>query len=210
MLMYSSAAICASLRPWATRATSSRSRALSRPLARRGRLRLAGVGEHQSVLGGGGRAHRRAAFFGGTGPGRVERTPDPAQRLVPAAGVHRHLLDLVVSLVRGHGGPRGEGLGETPGRAAQVPAAVQAVAHRIRDGGAHRELKQFPQVHGGILDTARFKIQIHHNPQQAYQGPLVTHVAGAGPVGLEYMNVAVICCFSWWRTAVKRRSGTRA
>jgi hypothetical protein len=30
------------------------------------------------------------------------------------------------------------------------------------------------------------------------------------PVGLEYMNAAVICCFSWWRTAVKRRSGTRA
>ncbi len=46
--------------------------------------------------------------------------------------------------------------------------------------------------------------------------PAATESSDAGeraydiPVGAEYVNVAVICCFSWWCTAVKRRSGTRA
>jgi hypothetical protein len=45
-------------------------------------------------------------------------------------------------------------------------------------------------------------------PDREFAGTFVAAVRNL--VGLEYMNAAVICCFSWWRTAVKRRSGTRA
>ena len=68
MLMYSWAAIWASVRPRATRVTSSCSRALSFPPGARG-LRRAGGGEHEGVLGSGGQTHRRAAFLGRAGPG---------------------------------------------------------------------------------------------------------------------------------------------
>jgi len=156
--------------------TSSCSRALSRAWPTVPGCGWPGPGEHQGVLGRGGQAHRRAAFPGGTGPGRPERAPDPAQRLVPAAGVHRQVRDLLLPPERGQRGPRRERLGQATGRRAQVPAAVQVVAHRIGHAGAQRELKRFPQVHGGILDPARLKIQIHHHRQQACQGPLVTHV----------------------------------
>ncbi len=83
--MYSWAAIWASVRPWATRVTSSRSRALSFPGPGAAGLRRAGGGEHQGVLGRGGQAHRRAAFLGRPRPGGSERLPGLAQRFLPAA-----------------------------------------------------------------------------------------------------------------------------
>ena len=85
MQMYSCAAISASVRPWATRVTSSRSRALSFPgPAAAGRRRIRG-GQHQGVLGRGGQAHRRAALSGGAGLVRARRLPGRAQCVLPAA-----------------------------------------------------------------------------------------------------------------------------
>jgi hypothetical protein len=87
-LMYSSAAICASVRPWATRVTSSRSRALS-PAAAAAVGTGAGRGaQHEGVLGRSVQAHRRAALFGRPGPVRADRLAGagrvPSRRRDPA------------------------------------------------------------------------------------------------------------------------------
>jgi hypothetical protein len=96
-LIYSRAAICALVWPWATRVTSSRSRALSVPSpGRRPGLPRAGVlGEQQGVLGGGGPVHRRAAAVA---VGRC--ISDPASQRRCGCGIvagavlrQRHLLD---------------------------------------------------------------------------------------------------------------------
>ena len=89
MLMYSCAAIWASVRPWATRVTSSRSRALSLPGPVAAGCGGAEVGQHQGVLGRGGHAHRRAALLGRAGPDGTERLPGLAQRSLPAAHIWR-------------------------------------------------------------------------------------------------------------------------
>ena len=91
---------------------------------RRG-LRRAGGGEHQGVLGRGGQAHRRAAFLRGPGPAGAERLAGGAQGPCPGGARPRAIG---VSLVPGQRGPHRDGLGGPPGRGAQVPAAVQAVA----------------------------------------------------------------------------------
>ena len=127
MLMYSCAAIWASVRPWATRVTSSRSRALSFPGSWRacGCVRVRG-GEHQGVLGRGGQAHRRAAFFGRArpaGPSACRGLAQGFSRRRASAGALAHPL---AADERGERGPHRDGLGEPPGRGAQVPAAVQA------------------------------------------------------------------------------------
>ena len=55
--------------------------------ARCRRLRRAGVGEHQGVLGGGGQAHRRAAVLGRPRPAGSQRQPGLAQLVLPAGHV---------------------------------------------------------------------------------------------------------------------------
>jgi hypothetical protein len=54
------------------------------PRARHRRLSRPGIGEHQGVLGGGGNAHRRAAFLGGPRPVRSKCLPGLAQLFLPA------------------------------------------------------------------------------------------------------------------------------
>ena len=67
-----------------------------RPRARRRRLRRAGVGEHQGVLGRGVHAHRRAALLGRPGPVGAERLPGLAQRPLAAARIQRPVRNLLV------------------------------------------------------------------------------------------------------------------
>ena len=124
--MCSSAAICALVRPWATRMTSSRSRALSCPGPGCRRLRRSRVGEHQGVLGRGGQAHRRAAVLGRPRPAGSQRLPGLAQLFLPA-GLEPGRIGAALALVdRGARGPQRQGLGGAAGRGAQVPALGQA------------------------------------------------------------------------------------
>ena len=143
--MYSWAAIWASVRPWATRVTSSRSRALSCP-----RPGAAGAGcgrrggEHQGVLGRGGQAHRRAAFLGRAGPAGSERLPGLRAAVPPGGAIQGGSVNPSCRVERGVRGPHGDGLGVAPGRGAQVPAAVQAVEQLIPAAGPHGDLESLP------------------------------------------------------------------
>jgi hypothetical protein len=74
-----------------------------------------------------GRIHRRAALFGCPGPVRSERLPGLAQRPLPATHLPRRVLKSLVAQERGLRGPHRDGLGGTPGRRAQQPAAVQGI-----------------------------------------------------------------------------------
>ena len=144
----------------------------------RGRLRLRG-GEHESVLGGGGQAHRRAAILSRPGPGGPERLPGLAQGLLAARIHHRHCESLVPHerVARGQGGDR---LGAAPGRGAQVPAVVQHVEQLKPAAGPRYDLDGFVQVRGRISSTARPQVQIRHPDQQARQPPQITHLPGPG------------------------------
>ena len=165
-LMNSSAAICASVRPWATRVTSSRSRALSFPGPDGWGCCGLGIGKHECVLGRGVQAHRRAALFGGPGPARSERLPGPPERPLPAAYLIGRVLGLLAPRERGVHGPHRDGLGGPPGRRAQQPAAVQGIGELSPLAGARVDLDRFPQVRRGVWETACLQVQDHQLCQQ--------------------------------------------
>ena len=180
--MYSWAAIWASVRPWATRVTSSRSRALSfpRPGGARALLR-AGGGEHQGVLGGGGQAHRRAAFLGRARPAGSERLPG-LRAAVPAGGA-RPRAD--------PGTPRARKSAADAAHTVTASAWRPVAAHRCpqqsrpsssvtQAAGPHGDLECFPQVRRGVLGAARPQVQIRHLRQQARLVPQVARLPGPG------------------------------
>ena len=93
-LMYSCAAIWASVLPRATRVMSSCSRALRRAQLRRCLRRfLVRGGEYESVLGRGLQRHRGAAFFGRADTVTCERDGCCLPGLLPPAEVFRHVGD---------------------------------------------------------------------------------------------------------------------
>ena len=81
---------------------------------------------------------------------------------------------------RGVRGPHRDGLGEAPGRGAQVPAAVQAVDSLIPVAGPHVDLERFPQVRRGVLEAACLQVQVTIMCQQGYLVPQVARVPGPG------------------------------
>ena len=178
-LMYSSAAICALVRPWATRVTSSRSRALSVPGPGR-RSRRAGVGEHQGVLGGGGQAHRRAAVLGGPRPAGPQHLPGLAQLFLPAGLEPGQIGGFLALVGRGARGPQREGLGGAPGGGAQLPALGQGDLQIKPVAGPHGEVEPFPQVRRGVAGAARPQVQVRDPGQQDRLVEQVARVPGPG------------------------------
>ena len=139
--MYSWAAIWALVRPWATRVTSSRSRALSCPgLAPRPAAAGRRGGEHEAYSAAR-PGHRRAA---GLAPGL------PAARLAQGFRVNPSGWKSAACPAQGR-----DGFGVTPGHGAQVPTAVQAVLQlRLASRSASRS-GAFPQVRGRIGESGR-------------------------------------------------------
>ena len=180
-LMYSCAAIWAFVRPWATRATSSRSRALSRAEPGAAGCGGTGIGEHEGVLGGGGDAHRRAAVLGRLRPAGPERLPGLAHLFIPAGHEPGRKGGLRCALVDCNAcGPQREGLGGAAGRGAQVPALGQAGEQLKRVPGLHREAESFSQVRRGVAGAARPQVQVHDPGQQDRLDPHVARVPGPG------------------------------
>ncbi len=192
--MYSWAAIWASVRPWATRVTSSRSRALSLPRpGRRGRLR-AGVGEQQGVLGGGGQAHRRAAFLGCPRPVGSQRLAGRAQRFLPAPRVSGPVRAPLVCRSAAYAAHSRDGLGGRPVAAHRCPQPSRPSSAPTA-AGLERELSCLPQVRRGVAGAAGLQVQVCHHRQQRAQGRTGRPRPGPGP--------------AWRRRPARRRPGPR-
>jgi hypothetical protein len=114
--------------------------------------------EHQGVLGGGGYAHRRAAVLGVPRPAGSQRLPGIAQLFLPAELEPGRIGESLAPVDCDTGGPQRQGLGDPPGRGAQVPALRQAGAQLKPATGPHPEVEPFPQVDRGVVGAARSQV----------------------------------------------------
>ena len=104
----------------------------------------------------------KAAGTATTDASRLQMTAASA-----AAGRRRREPVLRTGVMPGEcgGGPGRDGFAVTPGRGAQVRAAIQGVVHVQRHVGPGGDLERFAHVRRGVLGAARQQVQ-HRQPSQ--------------------------------------------